>query len=291
MKNKLLAKVMGNELAGKVIGTLSTFYVQHESTILTSGTIGFSLVTTAVAMKNAAQINYILQDAREALWQCNTKAEKNEVYKLMLKELIPLIAPIIIFQSATIGCAVFSKKQADKKIAEAAGALSIAQAAISQYQMFQKEAEESLGEKKYEKLQSDIYKDTEFDGRRFTNVASEGAPGEVLMIDKYSGKPFWSTTDRVENAAHELTRRLSPEGGCDIQTVDDWYSLIGNKDLIPENDEGVLATKFGYVADGYGTDDIKARFVDRRYIFPNGTMIPAFMVYLYPEPACIDDNI
>lgn len=291
MKNKIVAKVLGNEVASKIIGEVSKFYLNHESVILTGGTIGFSLATTAVTFKNASLINDTITAAKEALWQCNTKEEKNEVYKLFLKEMVPLVTPIILFQAATIGCALFSKRQADKKIAEAAGALSIAQAAIMQYQTFQKEAEESLGEKKYVKLQDDIYKGKEFDGRRFTAIASEGAPGEILMIDKYSGKPFWCTTDRVENAAHELSRRLSPEGGYEIQTVEDWYNLIGNKDLIPEKDEGVLATKFGYVADGYGTDDIEARYVDRRYIFPNGTVIPAFMVYMYPEPACIDDSI
>lgn len=294
MKNQVIAKLMGNELARKVIAEVTKFYLNHESTILTGGTIGFSIAATSIAVKNGALISQLIEEARSSLATCDTKEERNSIYKLFLRELVPLVAPIIIFEAASVTCAIVSKRNSDikdKRIAELAGSLSIAQAAVAQYQSFTKEAEQSLGEKKYQQLQEDIYKNTDFDGRRFTAIASEGAPGEILLIDKYSGKPFWSTTDRVEYAAKELTRRLSPEGGCDVQTIDDWYTLIGNKDLLPNEDEGILATKFGYVADGYGTDDICVKYVDRHYVFPNGTRIPAFMVYLYPEPACIDDNI
>ena len=293
MKN-FLAPIVQNKVVGSVVSNASKFYVAHESAILTGGTIGFSWAATALAMKNSSEINYILEDYRIAVQNCNTKEEKNDLLCITLRSLARYILPILIFEGLATTCAIFSKRRTDKieaRLAETASALTIAQAAITQYQAFTKEAETVLGEKKYQKLQEDIYKGQEFDGRRFTHIAYEGAPGEILLIDKYSGKPFWCTTDRVSNAATELSRRLSPEGGYDIQTVDDWYNLIGNKDLIPEKDEGVLATKFGYVADGYGTDEICARFVDRRYVFPNGTFIPAFMVYLYPEPACIDDTI
>lgn len=288
MKNPI-ALLKSNTVTRKIIGAVSEFYVNHQSVILEGGTIGFSMATTMIAMKNAVKINEVVQDARYSLMQCNTKAERDTVYKLFIRELAPLVLPILIFQGATIGCAILSKKQLDekdKKIAELAGALSIAQTAVTQYQTFTKEAEEALGEKKYEKLQNDIYKGTEYDGRRFTNIASEGAPGEVLLIDKYSGKPFWCTTDRVEYAAKELGRRL--QTGYEQQTIDDWYDIIGNRDLMSDGEEGALARKFGYVEGGFRADDISAKFVDRHYVFPNGTKIPAFMVYLYPEPACID---
>ena len=290
MKNPI-ALLKSNPVVTKAIGAAGKIYLEHESLILTSGTIGFGLAATAVAMKNAVKINETLRFAREALAECNTKEEHNDVYKLFLSEMAPLVAPIVIFEAAMIGCSILSKKKLDlkdKKIAELAGALSIAQTAVTQYQTFAKEAETALGEKKYDKLQEDISKNVTVDGRRFTNIASEGAPGEILMIDKYTGRPFWSTPDKVKYAAQELSRRLSPEGGYDIQTVDDWYDLIGNTDLITEGEKGVLARKFGYVSGSFGSDDISTRLTDSHYIFPNGTIIPAFIVRLCPEPACID---
>jgi len=285
MRSKVLAKVMGNAFISKVAGTVGSFYINHESLILTTGTIGFSLATTAVTYKNAARINEVLYNGKCALSICNSEEEKKSIYRTMLMDLTGLVAPIIIFQSATIACSLFSKKQYDKKLAEAAGALSIAQAAIAQYQSFQKQAETALGAEEYEKLQQNIYAPQEVDGRRFTAIASEGAPGEVLIIDKYSGRPFWCTTDRIENAAREYSRRLTPSGGYDQQSINDLYELIGNSDLTPTD----LGEKFGHIADyDFNSQEISAHFVDTHYVFPNGTCIPAFEMYLYPEPAYID---
>lgn len=282
-----IARVISNQAVSNFVGRVSKFYVANQSTILSVGSIGFSLASTGIALKNGAEINKVLLTARDALNNCVTKEERNQVYTLMLKELFPLVAPIVIFEGATIGCVILNKKRSDKmeaRLAETAGALSIAQTAIAQYQSFQKEAEESLGEEKYQKVMNDIYKKQEFDGTRFTAVASEGAPGEVLMIDKYSNRPFWSLTGRVEMAARELSRRLSPDGGYDQVSINDFYDLIGNRDLSPNE----LGERFGYVSDSDWNNDISAHFADTHYIFPNGTRIPAFEVYLYPEPGCID---
>ena len=286
MKN-FLAPVMQNKVISTVTGEIGKFYVAHESTILTCGTIGFSMATTTVALKNSREINNILDITRNSLEVCNTKEERNEVYAEALKQLTPLVLPIILFQAATIGCAVMSKKQSDKKLAALAGALSISQEAVARYQQFQKDTEEALGEKKYAKLQQDIYKDKEVDGRRFTNIASEGAPGEILIIDKYTGRPFWSTTQKIELAVGEARRMITPDDSGNVRnssvTIDDIYGLIGNVDLTDNTSE--LATRFGYPA---GENDFSARFADTHYVFPNGTVIPAFMFYLYPEPGCID---
>lgn len=275
----------------KVVSEIGKFYLAHESAILTGGTIGFSLATTAVTLKNAAEITNVINNAKYALSTCHTQEEKNSVYSLTLKNLAPLVTPILIFQVATISCAVFAKKQSDKRIAELAGALTVAQQAVTYYQNFQKQAEEALGEKKYAKLQEDIYKNQEVDGRRFTYLASEGAPGEVLFINKYDGKPFWSTTNAIENAAIELRRMVTPNKQtgivpCEMATLDDFYGLIGNRDLT-EN-VGELALRFGYVAGVEDNKDISVYFADTHYVFPNGTRIPAFEMYLYPEPGCVD---
>lgn len=283
MKN-FLAPVTKNKVVRKVTSEVGKFYIAHESAILTGGTIGFSLATTITMYNNADEIKKVLDNAKEALYSADSEDEKKLIYKTTLKELAPLVLPIMLFQGMTIGCALYSKRQADKKLAAAAGALSIAQEAIARYQQFQKDAEEALGEKKYAKLQNDIYKNQEVDGRRFTDIASEGAPGEVLIVDKYSGRPFWSTTGRIEMAAWEMKRRLSPDGGYDQLSINDLYDLIDNKDLTPND----LGGKFGYVSGSDWENDISAHFADTHYVFPNGTRIPAFEMFLYPEPAFLD---
>lgn len=281
MKNPLV-KVMSNQMVSTITDEISKFYISNQSTILSVGGIGLSLATTGIAMRNGAEINRILLETREALWTCNTKEERNQVYTLMLRELTPLMLPILIFEGATIACFVLEKKHSDKleaKLAETAGALSIAQTAIAQYQSFQKEAQESLGEKKYEKVMDDIYKNQEIDGRRFTAIASEGAPGEVLIIDKYSGRPFWSSFSKISEAVERTTYRLSGEGGFERQTISDIYDTIANPDLTPNE----LSDRFGYVEG----DVISVHFSDTHFIFPNGTRVQAAVMNLYPEPELI----
>jgi hypothetical protein len=294
MKNKLVAKVMGNEIASKIIGEVGRFYINHESVILTTGTIGFSWAATAITMKNSMEIHYILADCRDALQNCNTKEERNHVYSLTLKSLVPLVLPILLFEGASTACAIFSKKQYDKKLAEAAGALSIAQAAITQYQLFQKEAEQALGKEKYLELQDDIYKDKnqDFKGseqvfRKFNDLPYEGLPGEDIFVCKYSGRPFWSTSSAIECATERFCYRLGSKGGYDRQTINDWYDIMGNPSLTPTE----LTGQFGYYS--YASDDgdeITAHFSPTQVVFPNGIVKPAFEVTLYPEPAFIDKD-
>ncbi len=281
MKNALIAKVMKNTVINRTVGEIGKFYISHESAILTTGTIGFSVAAVWVMGKNATDIHYILEDAKVALDECNTKEERNDVYTLTIRSLFPKIVPILIFEGASIGCALFAKKQSDKKIAEAAGALTIAQAAIAQYQSFQKEAEQSLGEEKYAKLQNDIYKNVEVDGRRFTALAAEGAPGETLFIDKYSGRPFWCNYERIRFATERISMALAQDNGDydGVVTINNWYDEIQNPDITRTE----LGDRFGYLAK-VEKNGISVRFSDTHYIFPNGTRVQAAEVYLYPEP-------
>lgn len=284
MKNKLVVKILGNAAVSKALGTMGSFYIAHRSTILTTGTIGFSWAATGMAMKNSAQISYILADYRAASQNCNTKEERNHLCVVTLKELIPLVAPIIIFEAAATTFSIFSKKHTDKleaKLAETAGALSIAQAAIAQYQSFQKEAEQALGEEKYSQIQEEIYGSKDVDGKRFTAIASEGAPGETLFIDKYSGRPFWCSYERIRFAASRISDKVRSDSGYyDGQvTINDYYNEIENPDLTPNE----LGERFGYIPD-VEKMDITAKFVDTHFIFPNGTRVQAAEVYLYPEP-------
>lgn len=279
MKNEIVAKVMGNKFISKVVGEIGRFYINNESIILTTGTIGFGWAAVGVALKNASEINYILENCKDALRNCNTKEERNQVYSIALRSLAPLILPIFIFEGASTACALVSKKQYDKKLAEAAGALSIAQAAIAQYQSFQKETEKALGEEAYAHLQDDIYKNMEIDGRRFTALASEGAPGDTLFIDKYSGRPFWDSYGRIDNATERIQMRISKNGGYDQVSINDWYEEIGNSDLKPN----ILGDNFGYLA-RVNQANISVRYSDTHYIFPNGTRVQAAEVYLSPEP-------
>lgn len=198
MKN-FLAPVMENKVVNKVTTEVSKFYIAHESAILTGGTIGFSLATTAITLRNAGEINAVIFEAKSALACCNSDDEKKQVYALTLKKLAPLVAPIVIFQSATIGCAVMAKKQSDKKISELASALTIAQQAVTYYQSFQKDAEEALGKEKIAKLNKEIEANTVHEASG-SPVNSKISDDDQLIYEPVTGQLFWSNPDRINQA-------------------------------------------------------------------------------------------
>ena len=273
-----LTKIASNKIVGKVTGEVGKFYLAHESTILTGGTIGFSMATTAVTYRNADKIKQVLLDASYALQDLKSngasKEEINQVYVDTLKLLAPLVLPIVIFQAATIGCACMSKKQADKKIAEAAGALSIAQAAISQYQSFQKEAEETLGEKKYMKLQQDI-DDRAIYEASFVPIGSKSSEMDQLIYEPITGQLIWSNADRINLAWARYKDEIQNDGETFVPLGGRFFDTLGL-----DSDAGA-AKVFGYS----NVDASKMRdeiYLDTTKVRVEGREMPALKITYYP---------
>lgn len=225
MKN-FLAPVMQNKVFSTITSEVGKFYISHESAILTGGTIGFSLATTAVTLKNAAAITQVINDTKYALSTCNSEEEKKKVYALSLKELTPLVVPIIIFQTATIGCAVFAKKQSDKRIAELAGALTVAQQAVSYYQAFQKETEEALGKEKFTELQKEIKENTVYEVSS-TPVNSKQTEDDQIVYEPTTGQIIWTTPDRLDLAWVKYREALKESDDCFVPLAEVFFDKIG----------------------------------------------------------------
>lgn len=236
MKNPV-AIVTSNKVIGPVLKKVGSFYLEHQSLILTGGTIGFSLATTAVTFKNASYILNSLNAAKEALDNADTKEEKNQIYKDVLKDISPKVLPILIFQSATIICSIQSKKLTDKKdrqLVEAASALSLAQNAITSYQEFNKKAEEQLGEKKTAKIRSEIAQERiEQQPMTADNTVNDPfANQDYIYHDIFANRYFHSpkSPSEIENFCTNLSKDLY-DGNCDDDkvTVNDIYDYISRK--------------------------------------------------------------
>lgn len=274
MKN-FLAPVMENKVVNKVTTEVTKFYVNHESAILTGGTIGFSLATTAITLRNAGEINAVIFDAKSALACCNSDDEKKQIYALTLKKLAPLVAPIIIFQSATIGCAVMAKKQSDKKVAELASALTIAQQAVAYYQNFQKDTQEALGEKKYQKLQKDIADNTVYEASG-SPVNSKVSEDDQLIYEPVTGQIFWSTPDRINTAWVIYKNNVRNSGNCFVSLADGRFLEKAGAD-----DTCMAADLFGhYNEDAEKMDD--SLYLNATKVRVNGKEMAALAINYYP---------
>lgn len=217
------------------------FYIRHESSVLTAGTIGFSLATTAVTLRNARFIMNTIDDAHAMLESAKTNDEKGKIFVATVKELAPKAIPIIIFQSLTIFCAIRSKKESDKKIAELTEALAMANNAITSYKAFEKEAKEKLGNEKFEEVKKEVADDIVKEHTETPENHEPAANNSYLYWDNYCNRYFYSTVSpsemkaRVHNLSIKLTKgeinNYDDAGRCKV-TYNDIYELFGDKSLI-----------------------------------------------------------
>lgn len=266
-------------LKNKVVSTITKYCTEHKSTLLAGGTIGFSLATTGVVFRNSPKIHQIVWDTKDALDAANTEDERKSIYKAALKDLAPLIAPIIIFQSGTIACTIITKRDSDKKdkyIAELTSAAAVASQAIEEYKLFQKEAEEQLGEKKLTKVREAI---TAQNGEIIADNIELNS-GEVVFRDRYCGHIFKGTKDTVRLACERLSSEIKDSDNACAVLNGEYYSTLGIADVAE------LGDKFGYFAENDRLD-VSPQFIPTE-ILVNGTLMPGYEVWLSPSPDYIE---
>ncbi len=247
-----------NKLVMEYLKKANEFYFEHQSIILTGGTIGFSLATTFTTMKYSRDVLNILDEAKEMLSKEENADKKKDIYGATIKEIAPKLLPIIIFQTATILCAIQNKKIYDvqeKKLTDAMSALSLAQNAIIQYQTFQKTAEEQLGEKKLDKINKEVAQERINNNppTESNTVIQQSANSMYYYYDVFGNRYFWSTKapGEIEKFCLELSKDLY-DGNCDDDrvSVNDIYRFI-DKSLIID-----YSKEWGWLAeDGRGMKD------------------------------------
>ena len=76
------------------------------------GAIGTS-ETTYVTYENAPKIQEIIKDTKSLVATARDEDDKKQIYRTALKELAPLVLPILLLQASTIGFSVMGKVAAD----------------------------------------------------------------------------------------------------------------------------------------------------------------------------------
>lgn len=155
MKNELITTALK-----KVPSAVATTYLAHEGTILPAVSIGASGAAIIFSVKNSNDILNIIADAKEILKHEENPEIRKKIYLDVGKELAPKVAPIAGFYGLSIFCTLLNKKHTDKKIADLTAAVGLAQSAITQYQLWQKEAEKELGKEKADDISKAVIKDT-----------------------------------------------------------------------------------------------------------------------------------
>ena len=168
-----------------------------------------------------------------------------------------------------------AKKQSDKKVAELASALTIAQQAVSYYQNFQKDAENALGKEKITKLNKEIEANTIHEASG-SPVNSKISDDDQLIYEPVTGQLFWSNPDRI-NLAWVSYKSV-------VQSSDDCFvSLAAGGFLykLGADDKCMAADLFGH----YNEDAVKMDdelLLSATKVVVNGKEMAALSINYYP---------
>lgn len=237
MKN-YLKTITDNPIVKKLCGAVGNYYVLHEGGILTFGTVVFNAAGIAITYKNSPAIHDELKAYHDMIELLKTNValsdeEKKEYKKQMtaatVKDLTPLIAPIMIFFASSTACAVINKKKSDAKIASLSAALSLAQSTIKEYSEFRKEATELLGEEKVEQIDKTVTETLVKEDPPKETYITEHSDDDIPFFDPYSNTLFYSNWDRILLACSEMGKQLLACDEVDLTYYHDMISVPQTK--------------------------------------------------------------
>lgn len=255
-----MAKFPIVEVVKAAPSTVANFVAANEGTILPVGSIVFSGVAIVAAVKNSNDILSIIGDANDALKLEADPEMRKKIYVSAAKDLAPKVGPIVIFYGASIACTIVNKKHTDKKIAELTAALGLAQTAITQYQLWQKQAEQELGDKVEvvnKAVAEEVVKNDPPTDKNAVNNPSDyvqvgNKPFHYYML-RGNHVHFWDTKSPSEMrmAVHNLSIALSKG---ETQYDHDGRAFLSENDLLYVINQKLVTHPSGDMWGFYGED-------------------------------------
>lgn len=215
MKRQLL-------MSSRQLGRLA---IENGPTILTvCASIG--VIATAVCTGKA------VLKADKALERLEYTADTPPTKKEKVKTALPHYIPPFLVGAATITCIVGAHKMHLSKQAAAAAAYALME---SRYSDYREKIIEELGEKKEEKIHDQIAQETVLKnppGENGLNVIRTRF-GDILFMDSFSGRYFYSSYEAVEKAKIRITQIAQSEI---CVSLNDFYQALE----IPQTEGGSM---------------------------------------------------
>lgn len=142
---------------------------------------------------------------------------KKETAELVWKFYIPAG----VSGAATIACVIAAQKTGSRKTAAAQAAFSISERAFSEYR---DKVIEQIGENKEQKIRDEIAQDHVTKNKPPSTEVLVTGPGNILCLEKYTGRYFSSDAETLKKAQNDLNAKLIAHN---YAYMDDFYYLIG----------------------------------------------------------------
>lgn len=204
-----------NEVVNKVLGTLG----KHSPTILTGLAITGVVSTAIFAAKVTPKACQLLDEA---------EAKKGE--ELTLKEefltVWKLYIPCVVMGSLTILCIVGANSINLKRNAAIAGAYSLAEAGLKEYQA---KVIETIGEKKAQGIVDSLRQDRVNQNPPTDNSIIFTGSGETLCYDSISGRYFKSDMETIRKKLNDMNIDLIRDNYVSLNEMYDELGLPHTK--------------------------------------------------------------
>lgn len=218
------------------------FTRKNSPVILTGLAIAGVIATAYSAYKAGPRAEKILEEYRKDMRDCHPrdKEAKRAVVGEMVKKMIPVMAPPIIMGGTTIACVVGSHSISSRRIAVLSAAYSLSESTVKN---LNSKMEEMLGEKKARAIKDSIMKDKlrETEEKKDQKLFGDGSViipdnGYVLCKDLHSGRPFYSTAEKIKQAIVKCSSDVQQDMWV---SLNEFYDEIGSPQLehIPLGDD------------------------------------------------------
>lgn len=225
MSNLVLAKPQTISAIQKTLVTGKNFIIKQSPIILAGAAVGGVITTGILAVKGGIRANELIKEALEeksCVEGCEAKLTPMETVQTTWKA----YAPAVISGGLTIGAIIASTTISQKRQTALAGLYALSETALKEYQ---DKIEAKYGLKDAQKIRDEINGD---------HVQKAGVPpwdvdalppGEVLCFDKFTGRHFRSSAQKIHFAVAEILKMIY--GGDMCASLNEFYGILDNKDL------------------------------------------------------------
>lgn len=232
----------GNSKFGKFVKDVMNFTDNHSREIKLGLTIAGVILTAAASANAGIKANQIMKEQKQKIDDLNNyeidmpddqyEKEKRDITIETIKRMAPVVLPPVIIGGATICSAISGYNSATKQLAAISAAYSISEAKLSDYT---DKAKELLGDKKVQEVKDAVGQDKVINNPPKQNTIISTGKGNVLCLDDYSGRYFYSDAESIRKATNNINKRLMDEY---FISLNDYYDELGLPDIGMGHDLG-----------------------------------------------------
>lgn len=185
--------------------------VKHSPGIMAGLAVAGVATTAYLAFKSSPKAHEIVEAKKRDLEDIDEtdKATRRQIRLEMTKELVPVLAPVVISGVVTMVLIFSSHSLNSRRQAVLSAAYSATQTA---YQEYKEKTKALVGPKKSTTIHDSIVEDhVEKLGPPNDKTVIVTGDGDYLCLDDYSGRYFKSTHEKIRQIVNEINYRLISE--------------------------------------------------------------------------------